>query len=229
MEELEDDHERPDSAYLLGIDIGTSTVKVVFVERETLRVVEEPDSLGLEKAHCGMGTGAVPTSSSESTHDERSAKEIFARLESCLSSLDIGRLRRVCAIGVCGQMHGCILWRSDERFWREGGLQAGSIGSCSKLITWQDRRCTPEFLASLPKTQQKIPISSGYGCATLAWLTKHQPEVVQAFDRAGTIMDMVVYALTGGGSGGGRVVMSAQNASSWGYFDKQSLQWERQM
>ncbi len=221
------------ASYLLGIDIGTSTVKVVLVEKSTFRVVEER-SHSLEHVTDAHAQGDSTSSSSAVVH-ERSANEIFSCLESCVSGLDAGLLCRVCSIGVCGQMHGCILWKSTERLWQHGQLRAHMAETCTNLITWQDGRCTPEFLSSLPKTDQKFPTSSGYGCATLAWLAEFQPKVVEAFDRAGTIMDLTVYALTNGGQGlsgeaqGRQVVMSAQNAASWGYFDIQSLLWEKQM
>lgn len=218
-------------AYLLAIDIGTSTVKVALFEKGTLRTlsVRDPDrdrkadDVSTRKAHV---TG---TSASQLQTCEQSAREIFSSVEKCISALDREKLSRVVSVGVCGQMHGCILWKSEESFWRGGSLHVSTEEECcSSLITWEDGRCNQDFLDTLPRINGKTPVSSGHGCATLAWLWKHEREMVKRFDRAGTIMDMLVHVLTGGGPGG-KVLMSAQNAQSWGYFDCQSLEWEKPM
>ena len=120
-------------------------------------------------------------------------------------------------------MHGCTLWKGAQPFFLEGQLRCAEAGSCTNLVTWQDGRCTPKFLASLPQTKQAISVSAGYGCATLAWLQEFQSDVLWAYDRAGTIMDLIVFALCGDI---GKVTMSAQNATSWGYFDIHRREWE---
>ena len=202
---------------LLGIDIGTSTVKAVLLHKSSLKVVSESSkSLG---SHL-----TVP----EENAYERDVCEIFTCLEECLASLDSTLLRNVVGIGVCGQMHGCVLWRSGGKFINKGGtLKVDDSSSCSTLITWQDCRCSLEFLSSLPKTNHPIPLSNGYGCATLAWLKQFKPDLIERFDRAGTIMDLVVWALCGHHLEEGKnVVMSAQNATSWGYFDTAKMEWE---
>ena len=204
------------SAYLLGIDIGTSTVKVVLVEKETFHVVQE-QSMPLGN-HVQVG---VPLNAYE-----RPVQTILSCIESCISSLERGLLQHVRGIGVCGQMHGCVLWKGGQTFLYGRELQCLPVQSCTNLITWQDGRCTAEFVASLPKTCQHIPISAGYGCATLAWLQKFQPQTVSMFNRAGTIMDLIVCALCGNLDS---VTMSAQNAASWGYLDVHDAEWEKEM
>lgn len=199
---------------VLGIDIGTSTVKVILVDQESDEVIQESShSLGSKHAEVRDIKGAC----------EQTLENIWTSLETCMKSLDTHKLQQVCAIGVCGQMHGCMLWKDS--------LQpltcdfSASTELCSNLITWQDSRCSAEFLSSLPPTQQSIQVSAGYGCATLAWLQKHRPHIIQQFNRAGTIMDFVVWALSSAGKEMG-VVMSSQNAAFWGYFDTDKMAWE---
>ena len=202
---------------LLGIDIGTSTVKAVLLHKSSLKVVgESSKSLGTHLT--------VP----EENAYERDVCEIFTCLEECLASLDSTLLQNVVSIGVCGQMHGCVLWKSGENFInKNGALKLEDSSLCSTLITWQDGRCSPEFLSSLPKTTHPIPLSTGYGCATLAWLKQFKPDLIERFDRAGTIMDLVVWALCGHHLEEEKnIVMSAQNATSWGYFDTAKMEWE---
>lgn len=215
--------------YVLGLDVGTSTVKAVLIGK-------------------GCGGGAVQTSSQAlgGQHAEvagvegareRPVRQLWDCLEACVSGLDPCKLQRVCAVGVCGQMHGCVLWNEGLRGADCPPTPAPNNSDthpcCTNLITWQDGRCSPEFLSSLPRSGQPVQPSAGYGCATLAWLQRHYPEVVQGFSMAGTIMDLVVWRLCrgGGGAGGGagQVLMSAQNAVSWGYFDMETSQWEEDM
>ena len=184
---------------LLGIDIGTSTLKVALTDRGGQLLQEISEALGeLESSDVAGGS-------------ERSVPQVFSVLERCVQQLSPSLLSSVCAVGVCGQMHGCVLWSSN-----------GSRPP-SNLFTWQDGRCEEAFLCSLPPSRQQVPLSSGYGCATLGWLQRHRPEVVTGHDRAGTIMDYVVWRMVGGGD---RVTMSSQNAVSWGYFDQHSMSWE---
>ena len=218
---------------LLGIDIGTSTVKAALLHKSSLKLVDEAESSKSLGPHL-----TVP----EENAYERGVHEIFTCLDECLASLDSALLQSVVSIGVCGQMHGCVLWSSGKAF--QIGINDGILrvdddpSSCSSLITWQDGRCSPEFLSSLPKTGQPTPISTGYGCATLAWLKRFKPELIEQFDRAGTIMDLIVWALCDGHCTleregeeevGKDVVMSAQNANSWGYFDITKIEWEVKM
>ena len=210
-------HDLVKMSYILGIDIGTSTIKAVLTD-ETGEIHQESFK-SLSSRHVelkGVEGG-----------DERRVDEILITLEACMNGLDPNSLQHVCAIGICGQMHGCVLWKNDAEFFISN--HPTSL-SCSNLITWLDRRCTKDFLSSLPKTHQPLPVSTGYGCATLAWLQAHQPGTIKRFDKSGTIMDMIVWGLcTMDGNGTESVVMSSQNATSWGYFDVDRLEWEIDM
>lgn len=44
----------------------------------------------------------------------------------------------------------------------------------SHLVTWQDGRCSSEFLASLPRPESHLSVASGFGCATIFWLLKNR-------------------------------------------------------
>ena len=73
-------------------------------------------------------------------------------------------------------MHGVMYWSSE------------SPGSTrSRLITWQDRRCSAAFLAALPPSSP-YALSAGYGCATTAWMARQGPKgFLDDFDRAGNM------------------------------------------
>ena len=221
-------------AYALGVDLGTTSVKVALLKcsgREVVESVTEPSSASVPACESSSIPGA----------DEQNVHKIVECLESCMAQLNQEKLKRVTHIGVCGQMHGCVLWKSGR------GSQSGPAvvnstavnpfctcvvqgklhlsGTLSHLYTWQDGRCSEEFLASLPPSSGPIPLSTGYGCATLAWLKANMPEVLSEYDTAGTVMDFVICGLTGLH----KPKMSTHNAVSWGYYDPRHMEWDRQM
>lgn len=64
--------------------------------------------------------------------------------------------------------------------WTEGGT--GPIfepEEVSHLVTWQDGRCSPAFLSSLPLPQSHISLATGFGCATIYWYLKQRYIVSQ--------------------------------------------------
>ena len=196
---------------VLGIDIGTSTVKACIVERNNERIVCEFTSVSNASVQSDASNG-----------DEQSVEKILTCIDICVDQMADELLARVKCVAACGQMHGCVMWKSNYLH-----QQASFPGHAetSNLITWQDGRCTEDFLRSLPKTAQHTKISTGYGCATLAWLQRHCPSYLSQFDKAGTIMDLFVCTLCGASE----PMMSTHNANSWGYFDLQSNQWELEL
>lgn len=46
----------------------------------------------------------------------------------------------------------------------------------SNIYTWQDSRCSQDFILSLPVPKSHLAIASGFGCATLLWFSKFKPE-----------------------------------------------------
>ena len=57
------------------------------------------------------------------------------------------------------------------------------IKNASSVYTWQDGRCTADFLSELPVPDSHLRLSSGYGCATLFWFLRNQPEFFNEYDR----------------------------------------------
>lgn len=200
---------------VLGIDVGTSSLKTCIVRPSGQDVLSEFSCPSDATVRTEAPSG-----------DEQSTKRIFSSIETCMKQLPEQLLSRVTRIAVCGQMHCCVLWQSDR-------ISPGFIRGCtdhieeatSNLITWQDGRCTEEFLSSLPSAAQQTKISTGYGCASLAWLRKNKLDLLNRFDTAGTIMDLLVCVLCGIG----KPLMCTHNANSWGYFDLQAKQWELEL
>lgn len=145
---------------------------------------------------------------------EQDVAKIVSAVAAALGQLPPSALRRAVRVAVSGQMHGLVLWKRD------------SPDAVSNLFTWEDQRCSPAFLANLATKaasafasvvsrtgggQDQVQLSvaslqrvkglhSGYGAATLAWLSTFQPSTLARYDAAGTIMDYVVAVFCGPGT-----------------------------
>ena len=196
--------------FVLGIDVGTTSIKVSLLAKSTRDVVE---SFRCETEANIRG---------DETHfAEQDVSKILSILYHALNRLSSKYLARVSGIGVCGQMHGCVMWKGQSVLNTTDDILAFK-NNPSSLITWEDRRCNEEFLSTLPPTRQTVAISTGFGCASLFWLQRNHPSLVECYDCAGTIMDFVVCILCQMD----KPCMSSQNAVSWGYFDVDNMTWE---
>ncbi|XP_033226647.1 sedoheptulokinase-like isoform X2 [Belonocnema kinseyi] len=120
-------------------------------------------------------------------------------------------------------MHGVTLWKNIDRSNEEGIFKLEiEREQVSNLYTWQDGRCDPEFLKSLPKSKSYLSLHTGFGCATLFWFSRNKPEKLAKYDRCGTIQDLAVSLLCENNE----VTMSTQNAASWGYYLAEENEWD---
>ncbi|XP_013189745.2 sedoheptulokinase [Amyelois transitella] len=201
--------------YILGMDIGTTSVKVCVYDPETNEVVAKQNK----------DTAANIPSDQGIEGNKQDVPKIVSAVHYCVSRLPRDVLRHVTKIGVCGQMHGVVLWNDGawEKVEKDGIVMRfeATREKMSALYTWQDTRCKPDFLESLPKPDSHLQCYSGYGCATLLWMLKHKPEKLKNFKYSGTVQDFVVTMLCALET----PIMSDQNAASWGYFNTEKNQW----
>lgn len=204
---------------VLGVDIGTTSVKVCIVETVTGEIVSKQNKDTQSNVPSDQGTGG----------NKQDVPKIISALNTCIAKLPKDLLKQIQKVGICGQMHGVMLWNNKdgvqawERIEKEGTLIRYDIfhERVSNLYTWQDSRCDSTFIASLPPSQSHLPTYSGYGVATLFWMVKNKPEKLKKYNCAGTIQDFVVAMLCNLK----KPVMSVQNAASWGYFDCGDIKW----
>ncbi|XP_022086305.1 sedoheptulokinase-like [Acanthaster planci] len=209
-----------DSKFVLGIDLGTSSVKVCVYDPETEHTVQS----AVSETNAKITRELQPPGAAE-----QDVTKILEACEACLRRLDADHLKQVQCIGIAGQMHGCVCWSGHDGTELNPGLNQldwfdQSILT-SQLVTWQDGRCTPEFIATLPKPDSHLRLATGHGCATLFWLQQNSPQIVERFEHAGTVMDLLVAMLCNLTA----TVMSVQNAASWGYFNVTEKQWNQEI
>ena len=207
-----------DKGYSLGIDLGTSSVKVSLLERASgklLRCFSENTAAWIKSEIGALGY-------------EQDVHKIFIALHKCLAQLSVSEQSQIKGIGVTGQMHGCVLWNSKPAPWYiydECNNLKLTAEHISALYTWMDKRCSKEFLHSLPKAASHLKVATGYGCATLFWLLNNKQDFFhndeKIYNQSGTIMDLLVTVLCDLS----KPVTSNQLAASWGYFDTVKKEW----
>ncbi|KAI5720408.1 hypothetical protein M8J77_006156 [Diaphorina citri] len=201
------------SQVVLGIDIGTTSVKVCLIDantREELSSESKDTQANIPSAH----------DSNPGAH-EQNVRKIVSTLHNCILRLPKDHLKQVKHIGICGQMHGIVLWRSPA--WTDKFELINE--HISNLITWQDTRCDHAYLTSLPRPDSHLRAYTGYGINTLLWYMQHEPQTVLQYTHAATIQDFIVAMLCDLQE----PVMSNQNAASWGYFNCKLSTWNEQI
>ncbi|WAR02224.1 SHPK-like protein [Mya arenaria] len=193
----------------LGIDCGTTSVKLSLIEKSTKTLVFSTSEV----------TNAYVPSKIGSLGAEQDVVKIFDAVISCLNRITDEKRSRIKCISVSGQMHGVMLWNSGFTFECKDTSQLPSF--VSNLITWEDKRASSQFLATLPEPNSHQPLASGFGLVTLFWLVKNDPEMVVKFDTVGGIMDFFTCMLCGLD----KPTLSNQIAASWGYFDCETNTW----
>lgn len=133
--------------YCLGIDIGTTSIKIGLFDYSTNKVI-----LFATRDH--DAAILFPSEPNSSFKKEQSTIKIFNTLNTLLNSLDFTLSARICRIVVCGQMHGVVLWSNS--FSEYALISEKSVNKFSNLITWEDRRCTLDFLKFLPQTENTM-------------------------------------------------------------------------
>lgn len=164
--------------YFLGIDLGTSAVKLVLMEESGRIVRTVSREYPLMMPHTGW-------SEQEPSHWLRETKDGIMEL---MSGLDAAQLA---GISFGGQMHGLVLLDGNDRVIRPA-------------ILWNDGRTAEETAylnekigqSQLAKYTANIAFA-GFTAPKILWVQKHEP---QNFERIAKIMlpkDYLAYCMTG--------------------------------
>ncbi len=163
--------------YLLGIDLGTSSVKVGLFDSQTLTLVTSASQ-------------AYPIHHPRPNFAEQHPEDWWTAVSKAVSQVTklIDR-SRIAGIGVDGQMHGVVcIGNSGEPI-------------CPAII-WSDNRST-ESVAFLRQLQPQLtavlpgPPSTGFAASTLHWLSQNQPEIMRKTAVFLQPKDYIQYRLSG--------------------------------
>lgn len=159
----------------LGIDIGTSGVKAVVIDKAG--------------AVAAQGTAALTVQRPQPLWSEQDPQAWWDATSAAVRSLPQDVRHAVRGIGIAGQMHGATLLGEDDRplrpaiLWNDGR----SHQECAEL-----EAATPAF-----RTAGANVVMPGFTAPKLAWVRKHEPEL---FDRIRTVLlpkDYVRLRMTG--------------------------------
>lgn len=188
---------------LLGIDVGTSSVKAVLFDPEGARLLATA-------AHEYPIHHPAPDRAEQNPEDWWNGAVYAVR--KALSSAN-AKPEAVRAIGLCGQMHGVTLLDA----------QAAPIGNA---IIWADQRSAAETAGlierfgadNLAQIAGTLP-AAGFMISTFSWMQKHDPEPLAAARAVVLPKDYVRLKLTG------EIATDISDAAATGLFDVLGRTW----
>jgi len=144
----------------LGIDLGTTSVKVALVDAQGAPLAEAHRPFAVRSPHSGWAE--TPPALWASATREAVAEVLSQRPD-----------LRVMAVGLDGQMHGVVLVRGAS--------------PVRDAILWPDSRATAELALwqAAPENVRAAlanPLTAGMAGPILAWLARHEPEAIERSD-----------------------------------------------
>jgi xylulokinase len=189
--------------YVLGIDLGTGSVKTLVAELPRGRVV------GVSQESYGYALkDAVRAEQDPDVLLESTLRAIREALRCASVPGD-----RIVAVGLSGQMHGTVLYSAD-------GDVLGNI------VTWEDQRVSPELLEEIRRlgkgaaNRSGCGIAAGYCGPTLFALKRHDKGLYRRVRHVLFPTDWLRRELTGCGFS-----TATSNGSSSGFFDTECVRW----
>ncbi len=166
---------RQGGAAVLGIDLGTSSVKVVIANLEGDLLAQAGAAYPVRSPHPGW---------SETDPDEwLSSTTTAARAAVAQTDAEI------LAIGFSGQMHGVVVTDRSGR-----PLRPAMLWSDARAV---DQLASYQALAAPARARLANPLSPGMAGPQLAWLRQHEPDVYRATGWALSPKDWLRSRLTG--------------------------------
>jgi xylulokinase len=185
---------------VLGIDVGTSAVKVVLVDEAGTGIAEREAPLDILR----------PSPGASEQHPDW-WWEATAGILDGLARDEPAAMSRVAGIGLSGQMHGAVLLGADDRPLRSAML-------------WNDGRAGPQARdlrrshAHLPAIVG-VPPMAGFTGPKIAWLIQNEPGLVERIRTVMLPKDYVRLRLTGE-----KATDVSDAAGTW-WFDEAARTW----
>ena len=186
---------------LLGIDIGTSSVKALLFDPDTVGIV-------------AVAQREYPISKPAPDRAEQNPDDWWnATVEVAREVTERAGRRDVIAIGLCGQMHGTVMLDANHH-------------SLAPAIVWPDQRSAAEVTALVKRVgaQRYTSIAgtmpaTGFMAVTLLWLRQYDPALFAQIRQVVLPKDYVRLKLTG------KVATDPSDAAATGLFDVTTSAW----
>lgn len=188
----------------LGVDLGTSSVKLVLADGEG-RIIDSASK-------------DYPLYLPENGWSEQNPDDWYAAVLDCVTALGKShKLADIRGISFSGQMHGLVVLDADDKVIRPA-------------ILWNDNRTTEEC-AYLNNTVGKDNLLkwvgnvafTGFTAPKLMWLRKHEPENFRRIAKIMLPKDYIAYKISG--------VFASDVSDDSGtlYFDVKNRTWSKPM
>jgi sedoheptulokinase len=193
------------SAISLGVDVGSTSIKVIALDAETKRV-ERVVTRALDSRIHGTPAG----------HYEEDPRHIRDLTYELIRELSTEYGERIEAIGFTGQMH-------------SGMFVTAALEPITNLVTWQDKRgdeIAPNGRSSVERLRDAagsdptgVGIHTGFLATTALWFAEHSVKLPAGAKLIG-IYDWLASMLVG------RAVTDITSAAAWGLYDIVRKEWK---
>jgi len=205
---------------LLGLDVGTSSLKALLIDPAGAGDGERIPGRVVAEESCDYPVSTPRPMWSE--QDPYLWWEATCRVLRRLADRRLGGrggslLERVAAVGLTGQMHGLVLLDGRGRLLRPA-------------ILWNDQRTAEQCVQITQRVgAQRVleltgnPVLTGFTAPKIAWVRQHEPDL---FSRAAHLLlpkDYLRYRLTG------EICCDVSDASGTALFDVGRRQWSQEM
>ncbi len=188
----------------LGIDVGTSEVKVLLLDNEHQVIGVAGSSLNVSRPNVG--------------HSEQDPASWWTATLAALAQLKSKfsvQYSKIQAIGLSGQMHGAVLLDASNQVLRPA-------------ILWNDTRAAKEcedMMVELPMLAQIAGSLAmpGFTAPKLRWLAKHEPDVFAKIAKVILPKDYIRFMLTG------EFVSDMSDASGSMWLDVEKRTWSAEL
>jgi xylulokinase len=194
----------PPAAMYLGIDLGTSEVKVLLLQDDHRIVATAGARLTVSRPHPGWS--------------EQDPADWWAATETAVAALRAeapAEFARVRGIGLSGQMHGATLLDADDTVLRPAILW-NDVRSAAECLELQRR------LPALPEIAGNLAMP-GFTSPKLLWVQRHEPKL---FERTRCVLlpkDWLRLQLTG------EKVSEMSDAAGTLWLDVAQRRWSREL
>ena len=192
---------------LLGIDVGTGGTRAVLVDRDGMVVASAASE------HAAIRSEHIGWAEQDPQDWWRAAREAIARVRAADGTADA----EIDAIGLTGQMHGCVMLDADGEVLRPA-------------LIWCDQRTQPEcdWLEAKIGRERLIeltcnPALPNFTLTKLLWVRAHQPEIFGRIAHVLCPKDYVRFRLTG------EYAMDMQEASGTLLLDVAGRRWSEEV
>jgi len=191
---------------VLGIDVGTQSVKTIFYDFAAKKIVAEA-SAPLELISADDGTR------------EQKAQWWIDAIRNCLSQIDSKVKSTAVAIGVSGQQHGFVPLD------KEGNVLYNVKLWCDTSTAQECKEITDRYSGGEQALIAEVGnlILPGYTISKVLWLKKNKPELYRKLDTILLPHDYVNYFLTG------NKLMEYGDASGTGVLDIRTKKWSSKL